>query len=119
MCQLLELQREEVDVQASVTGTPNAFAPPGLLLPNGFNVGASTATGAGQDGCFNAAEAWITNRMEECRKNLSKINASAPKFGTQHFDVDYTPHLRSHRKMDDLQAKESSLACPQEPSRPG
>ena len=44
--QLQQLQREEAAVQASMTGAPKACAPPGLLLPNGFNVGDGTATGA-------------------------------------------------------------------------
>ena len=71
---LLELQREEAAVQASMTGTPNDSVPPGLLMPNGFYVGKSTATGAGQDGCFNAVEAWTAKRMEEFKKNKDILN---------------------------------------------
>ena len=37
--QLLQTQQEEVAIQAPMTNVPQAFAPPGLLLPNGFHFG--------------------------------------------------------------------------------
>ena len=37
----------------------------------------------------------MTNRIEEIRRSLSNIDASAPKFGTQHFDLATTPSKKS------------------------
>ena len=67
---------------------PKGVSPPGLLLPNGVNVGDSADTAAGQDSCRNAAEVWATGRMDEFEKHLSTTNASAHTIGTEHFAVD-------------------------------
>ena len=76
--QLLQTQKEEADVHASIEKTP-----PGLPLPNGFHSGNDTAVGAGP----NATEIWHSNRMEQLKRNIVEIVTRAPKFGPHQINL--------------------------------
>ena len=89
--QLIELQQEGAAVQASMNAIPGANTPPGLRVPNGHTIGQCADAGAGQ----GTADEWLANRVEEYTRSISEINAGAPKFGAQHFDMADTPPKKS------------------------